>query len=104
MALKNMCWTSKSFSNWASSTMLTADGWPVPMLTRQTSLLLQFQIRSASTNASLAGLLYPSPPSTYVIGGSGFSIVIGLKKDGAALVARAASQIAHLLRDTPSAL
>ena|SRR5205085_1111867 len=51
----------------------------------------------ASSKAISEGLLCPMPPSMYIIAGRGRSMVIGLKKVGAALVARAASQMPHSL-------
>src|SRR5271154_4920145 len=77
------------------STTLTDFNRPVPTLTRQKYFMV-VQIRCASHSASSAGLLYKNPPSTKVAPGAGSSILIGLKNIGAALVALAASQMAHL--------
>jgi len=84
-------------SNWFEfvSTIRTDLDLPVPTLTRQ-NLFTVLQIRCASNRASSAGLLWDTPPSTKVPPGGGISILIALKYVGAALVARAASQIAHL--------
>src|SRR5215471_1759882 len=71
------------------------------MLTRQ-KCLCAGHIQLASSSANSEGLLYCNPPSMYAMPGDGFAITISLKKDGTALVARAASQIAHLLGLTPS--
>jgi hypothetical protein len=65
---------------------------------------------SASLRAISDGLLCPSPPSTYVRPNGGVVAYGGVENtyffenNGAALVARAASHMAHLLGLTPSHL
>src|SRR5262245_24307871 len=68
---------------------------PVPILTTQKRLTVG-QIRRASSSARSDGLLLRIPPSMNQPPGGGFLTNIGLKKDGAALVQRAASQMAQL--------
>lgn len=64
---------------------------PVPMLTMQPMPLEGGQMRLASSNNALIGLLYPRPPSTYAV--EGLPIDIGGKNVGAAEVARQACHI-----------
>src|SRR5436853_6828934 len=68
---------------------------PVPM-ERTVKRLICGQHWRASSRATCAGLLYGKPPSTYHAPGAGTLMKTGSKNDGAALVARAAFQMAHL--------